>query len=83
VAFFTGLPKALVSTIAGLALTGAIANSLTGAMAEPREREAALIAFLLTASDISLFGVGAAFWGLVAGGLAYAVMTAGARAKKA
>ena len=33
-------------------------------------REAALITFLVTLSGLSLGGVGSAFWGLVAGGLA-------------
>ena len=36
-------------------------------MKEPRDIETALATFLVTASGISLFGVGSAFWGLVAG----------------
>ncbi|MNZ26677.1 Inner membrane protein YdcO [compost metagenome] len=66
-ALFAALPKALVLSIAALALLGSITNGLANAMAEPREREAALITFLVTASGFTLFSVGSAFWGLVAG----------------
>ncbi|AKZ62867.1 membrane protein [Herbaspirillum hiltneri N3] len=70
VALFAAFPKALIMAIAGLALFGTIANGLTVAMANEKQREAALITFLVTASGVSLFGIGTAFWGLVAGGLA-------------
>ncbi len=53
--------------IAGIALFGTIGNSLASALREEREREPALIAFLVTASGLSLFGIGAALWGLLAG----------------
>ncbi|MGB7249709.1 MAG: benzoate/H(+) symporter BenE family transporter [Phormidesmis sp.] len=53
-----------------LALLGTIGKGLAVALAEESEREAALITFLVTASGISLFGIGSAFWGLIAGGLA-------------
>jgi CheY-like chemotaxis protein len=42
--------------------------SALGAVAEPRDREAAVITFLVTASGASFFGISGAFWGLVAGG---------------
>lgn len=71
-ALFTALPTELVLAIAGLALMGSIGSGLATALADPTEREAALITFLVTASGISLAGIGAAFWGLVAGGLAIA-----------
>jgi benzoate membrane transport protein len=73
VALFAAFPKALIMAIAGLALFGTIANGLTVAMANEKQREAALITFLVTASGVSLFGIGTAFWGLVAGGLALLV----------
>ena len=69
VSLFAAFPKVLVMAIAGLALFGTIANGLTVAMSEEQHREAALITFLVTASGMSLFGVGAAFWGLLAGAL--------------
>ncbi|WP_102798219.1 benzoate/H(+) symporter BenE family transporter [Bowmanella denitrificans] len=67
VALFTALPTALVASLAGLALIGTIGASLSAAVAEVQERDAALICFLLTASGVSFFGIGAAFWGLVGG----------------
>jgi len=73
VALFAAFPKALIMAIAGLALFGTIANGLTVAMSNEKQREAALITFLVTASGVSLFGIGTAFWGLVAGGLAMLV----------
>jgi benzoate membrane transport protein len=67
VAFFAGLPKALIAAMAGLALMGTIQGCLVGAFSEAKDREAAIFALLLTASDVQLLGVGSAFWGLIAG----------------
>ncbi len=66
-AVFAAFPKELVVAIAGLALLGTIGNGLAGALTNEREREPALITFLMTASGVSLFGIGSAFWGLIAG----------------
>lgn len=71
VTLFTALPLALIMAIAGLALLGTIGNSLAAALSDEGEREAAFITFLVTASGISLIGVGSAFWGLTIGLLAY------------
>ncbi|PUA20077.1 benzoate/H(+) symporter BenE family transporter [Glaciimonas sp. PCH181] len=73
-ALFAAFPKELVFGIAGLALFGTIASGLTVAMSNDRQREAALITFLVTASGVSLLGIGAAFWGLLAGALALFVL---------
>ena len=64
---FTALPKELVMAIAGIALLGTIGNSLSGALADERERDAALVTFLVTASGLTLLNIGGAFWGLVFG----------------
>jgi benzoate membrane transport protein len=69
-ALFAAFPKELVMAVAGLALFGTIGNSLAAALREDRDREAALITFLVTASGFSVGGIGSAFWGLVAGGIA-------------
>ena len=69
-ALFAAFPHAFVVAIAGLALLGTIGNSLHAALDAPADREAALITFLVTASGLTLGGIGAAFWGLVAGLLA-------------
>ena len=66
---FAALPREFVAGIAGIALLGTIGNSLTMALTEESERDAAVVTFLVTASGMTLFGVGSAFWGLL-GGLA-------------
>jgi len=69
-ALFAAFPRELVMAVAGLALFGTIGNSLSAALREDRDREAALITFLVTASGFSLGGIGSAFWGLIAGSIA-------------
>ena len=64
---FTALPKELVAAIAGIALFGTISNSLSAALHDEGERDAALITFLVTASGLTLMGIGSAFWGLLFG----------------
>lgn len=73
VGLIAAFPKALVLAVAGFALLGTIGGALAVAMKDERSREAALITFLVTASGLVLWGVGAAFWGVVAGGGALAV----------
>jgi len=63
-----------VLAIAGLALLGTIGNGLAAALVRDQDREPALITFLVTASGVTLFGIGAAFWGLIAGTLALGVL---------
>lgn len=75
-ALFASLPGELVISVAALALLGSIMNGLHGALADPGQREPALITFLVTASGLTLGGIGSAFWGLVAGLLASLLLTA-------
>ncbi len=70
-ALFAAFPAPLIMAVAGLALFGTIGNSLAASLAEEKGREAVLMTFLLTASGISLMGIGSAFWGLLIGLLAY------------
>ncbi len=65
---FEALPQELIVAIAGLALLGTIGKGLATALLNEKDREAALITFLVTASGMSLLGIGSAFWGLVFGG---------------
>jgi benzoate membrane transport protein len=67
VAIFAALPPSLIVLVAGLALMPALANALSIALKDERERMAATTAFAVTASGLALFGVGSAFWGLIAG----------------
>ena len=64
---FAAFPRALVVAIAGLALLGTIGNSLLNALGTEDEREPALVTFLVTASGLTMFGIGSAFWGLALG----------------
>jgi benzoate membrane transport protein len=66
-ALFAALPVELITAIAGIALLGTIGASLAAALREESGREPALVTFLVTASGLSMFGIGSAFWGLVAG----------------
>ena len=72
-ALFSAFPAEFVLALAGLALLSTIANSLYTAVADDAAREAAVITFVVTASGLSLIGIGAAFWGLVAGVIAHLV----------
>lgn len=73
-AVFMAFPATFITTLAGLALLGTIGGSLASALADPKTREAALITFLAAAANITLLGIGGAFWGLVIGLVAYAVL---------
>jgi benzoate membrane transport protein len=66
----TAFPRELVAAIAGLALLGTIAGALATALKDEGHRDAAILTFLVCLSGISLFGIGAAFWGVVAGAVA-------------
>jgi benzoate membrane transport protein len=79
----TAFPKELVAAIAGLALLGTIGNGLATALRDEPHREAALITFLVTLSGVAIAGIGSAFWGVVAGGLALFVQQYGRTAPTA
>lgn len=72
---FSALPSSLIHTLAGIALLGTIAGSLQRALTDEKQREAAVITFLITASGLTLFGIGAAFWGLAGGIFAYLILS--------
>ena len=76
---FTALPEALIHTIAGLALLGTIAGSLYRALENEQQRDAAIITFLITASGVTLLGVGSAFWGLAGGVITHLILSIPAR----
>ncbi|TKV12893.1 benzoate/H(+) symporter BenE family transporter [Citrobacter sp. wls619] len=68
------LPASWIQMLAGLALLGTISGSLYQALLHEAERDAAIVTFLVTASGLTLVGIGSAFWGLIAGGICYAVL---------
>jgi benzoate membrane transport protein len=67
---FTGLllaaPKAFVMALAGLAMLRVL-QSAFGIAFRDRFTLGALVSFLVTVADLPILGIGAAFWGLVAG----------------
>jgi len=73
-AVFMALPAAFITTLAGLALLGTIGGSLASALADAQSREAARLTIRAAAANIKLFGIGGAFWGLVIGLLAHALL---------
>ncbi len=73
VGLIAAFPHALVVAVAGLALLGTIAGALSSALAVERHRDAAALTFLITLSGVSLGGIGAPFWGVLAGGVALGV----------
>ena len=64
---FAALPREMVVALAGVALIPTIGRGLQAAVADEAEREPALVTFLVTASGLTLWGVGSAFWGTVFG----------------
>lgn len=78
VTLFAALPPAFVAALAGLAglaLIGAITSNVVAAMEQPEHRESAIVCFLATASGMTFLGLGSAFWGIVIGSLAHAVLS--------
>ncbi|MBW5927521.1 MULTISPECIES: benzoate/H(+) symporter BenE family transporter [Klebsiella] len=71
----SALPMAWIQMLAGLALLGTISGSLFQALNQESERDAAVVTFLVTASGVTLGGVGSAFWGLALGGVSYVLLS--------
>lgn len=69
-----GVAPVVLAAVAGVALVPTLASSLRAAMAEDGGRIAPAITFVVAASGITVLGVGAAFWALVAGLAAHAVL---------
>lgn len=76
-AFIAASPPLLIQAVAGLALLGSLAGALATALARDDDRIPAIVTFVTTASGLSFFGIGAAFWGLLAGGALMAVQRVG------
>lgn len=71
-------PAGVIAAVAGLALLGTFGSSLSAAMADAKDRIPALVAFITAASGLSIAGISAAFWALLAGLAVRLVLTAGA-----
>jgi len=75
-ALLAALPQAWLQTLAGLALLSTLSGSLQQALASARDRDAAMVTFLVSASGVTLLGIGSAFWGLIVGGICYGIQLA-------
>jgi benzoate membrane transport protein len=75
VAFIAISPPILIQAVAGLALMGSLAGALANALDRERDRLPAVVTFAVTASGLTIFGIGAAFWGLAAGGALLALLS--------
>lgn len=73
VRLFLALPQPVIAALTGIALIPALVAALENMLAEKAERDAAIMTFLTTGSGLALLGLGAAFWGLLAGFLALGV----------
>jgi benzoate membrane transport protein len=60
-------PAGMLEAVAGLALLGTLASSVSAALADPEDRIAPAVTFLMAASGLGFAGVGSAFWALAAG----------------
>ena len=72
-AFIGASPPILIEAVAGLALFGAFGAALMAALKEAKDREAAIVTFLVTGAGLTFFGISGAFWGLIAGGAVMAL----------
>lgn len=66
VGFFAKMPTEFIVILAGVALTGPMISALSSALEVEANRFPGIIAFVVTASGLSFFEIGSAFWGLVA-----------------
>jgi benzoate membrane transport protein len=82
VTLLQAMPPQILTLLVGLALLGPLTGALTGAYAAPQSRFAASITLTVTASGLAIFGIGAAFWGLIAGLVMLALETAAKRLKR-
>jgi len=67
VTLIAAAPAGTLETVAGLALLATLAAALTGALTDPDHRMSGLVTFLVAASGTTFFGIGGAFWALLAG----------------
>lgn len=81
VAFVLQAPRELVLAAAGIALLGTIISALSSAVEVVELRLPAMVTFLVTASGLSAFSIGSAFWALLAGLMVWGWLSLFTRAK--
>lgn len=73
IAVMSILPQAIVTGVVALALISPLRSALSTAYAFEKHRFAATVTLTVTASGVTVLGIGAALWGLLAGLLFYAM----------
>ncbi|AGP30430.1 benzoate/H(+) symporter BenE family transporter [Corynebacterium terpenotabidum] len=79
VALASSAPVGLLAAVAGVALLGAFGGAVQGAWSDEVLRLPAIVTFLVAASGTTFFGIGAAFWALVAGVVVMVLLRVSAR----
>jgi benzoate membrane transport protein len=74
-AFVAVSPPLLIQAVAGLALLPSLASAAANALGEEATRLPAILTFVTVASGVTILGIGAAFWGLIAGIVLLLVLT--------
>ncbi len=74
--FLAAMPPAMLLALVAIALLGPLTGALSGAFSAQKTRFAATATFVVAASGVAFFGIGAAFWGLLAGLTVYFLETA-------
>jgi benzoate membrane transport protein len=69
----SALPPQVMTALVALALLGALTGALSTALTNPSQRFAAVLTLAVTAAGVPFLGIGAAFWGLLAGLSAHAL----------
>lgn len=77
----TALPPDLMGALVALALLGPLMGALSGAYTPQTTRFAATVTLTVTASGVAVFGIGAAFWGLMAGLAVWGLESAAQKAR--
>ncbi|WP_237685018.1 benzoate/H(+) symporter BenE family transporter [Szabonella alba] len=72
-ALLEALPPGLLAAVVALALLGPLMGAASAAFATPEQRFPALVTLVVTGAGLPVLGIGAAFWGLVAGIALYAL----------
>jgi benzoate membrane transport protein len=64
---FLALPSTLIAALTGVPLLPPLSAAIGTVAAAQRHRDAAILTLLVTASGVSLLGLGSALWGIVTG----------------
>jgi benzoate membrane transport protein len=73
-AFAAAVPPQVFAALAGLAVLNVAAGAMRAALTPDTGREAAALTLVIAASGMSIAGIGAAVWGLLAGLLFYGAL---------